>query len=210
MVSLPRRSCHRSFNPDQKLTACLLGFRSFGVSRATFVPEARRVRSNDRKARLVTKLRDIAIASFETPVSSGRSRTRTPFASRTPTTLALIASDNSDWLSNSRAKANRSCERSADGGLPSPSSRGADAVCLLSGPRLNSPYPRIGRQSGSSKSSWPTTAPRASRKLVDLVLAETLLPAFLDDAEQGSPDFLCLAAGDGGANHPRGARRTRS
>jgi hypothetical protein len=36
----------------------------------------------------------MAIASFDTPVRSGRSRTRTPFSSRTRTTLALIASDN--------------------------------------------------------------------------------------------------------------------
>ncbi len=36
------------------------------------------------------------IASFDTPVSSGRSLIRTPFSSSTRTTLALIASDKSE------------------------------------------------------------------------------------------------------------------
>ena len=40
------------FNRDQKLTACLLGLSSLRCQPRDFCPEARRVRSNDRKAAL--------------------------------------------------------------------------------------------------------------------------------------------------------------
>ena len=118
------------FYRDQKLTACLLGLSSLRCQPRDFCPEARRVRSNDRKAALCDEANRPSDRLLRDSCQQRKIRTRTPLASRTPTTLALIASDNSDSLSNSRAKANSTGERSADRGLPSPTLRGADAVCL--------------------------------------------------------------------------------
>src|ERR1700721_433115 len=57
--------------------------------------------------RLARKANATATASFETPERYGNSRTGVPSSSSTRTTLALIASDHSDLLSYSSAKARR-------------------------------------------------------------------------------------------------------
>ncbi len=151
------------------------------------------------------------IASFETPVRSGRSRIRTPFSSRTRSKLALMASEKSDSLSNSMANASRARESSAGRARPepAPSSRPADARRFRSGPLLNSPYPKIGRQSGSSASNWLISAHSDSRSWSALPFAEALLPTLSRWRRTivFPPHLLSFPPFGRSADHPGGAGR---
>jgi len=101
------------------------------------------------------------IASLDTPVMIARSLRRMPSWLSTRITFALIASDRSDSFSKSIANVSSTFERRACSNRPdlSPSRFAATG---RSGPRLKSPYPRIGRQSGSSVSNLPTSSPNDS------------------------------------------------
>ncbi len=133
------------------------------------------------------------IASFDTPVRSGRSRTRTPFSSRTRTTLAPIASDKSDSRSNSMANASSTRESSADSGRPR-----TDAVFFASGrrppllirPSAEQPIPQDRETVGQLDVNLADQRRQRFPKLGDLVLAEARLPALFDGAEQRPPYLL--------------------
>ena len=144
------------------------------------------------------------IASFDTPVRSGRSRTRTPFSSRTRTTLALIASDRSDSRSNSMANASSTRERSAAEGdgnrcLFAPGRRPPLAIR----PSAEQSVPQDRETVGQVDVNLADQRPQRFPKLVDLVLAEARLPALLDGAEQRPPHLLSLAGLWGWRESPR-------
>lgn len=111
-VRLPNRPRHCCSISCKCLVWALCAFMPFVVKRATLIRDE--LDSTNAYPRLARKPIAIAIASFETPERRGNSRTGMPSPSRTRTALALIASDNSDLLSYSSAKA-RSTRRQQHG-----------------------------------------------------------------------------------------------
>jgi hypothetical protein len=114
------------FDVDEKLTICVLGFSTLRREPSNLRPAAGRVGLDNGQSLLPKDAIPMLIASFDTPVRSGMSRSRTPFSSSTLKMLTLIANDKSDSVSNSMANASSTRERSAGSGIGESSLR-ADA-----------------------------------------------------------------------------------
>ena len=102
------------------------------------------------------------IASFDTPLNAGRSRTRTALSPRIRSTFAPIASDISDSRSNSRANASSTRDSSAGRGSGA-SVRSFRCACCASdlgrGRFVTQPVSQDRKTIGKVEGDWLVTSP---------------------------------------------------